>query len=115
MRYIYTGNIAVAPGATVSWSSVSAFASSLGFAHVMYPVIWSNVNDFQWTDVVFQFTCPIPPCKSNAGSVLSQPGPFGTFRCFTGGTTWVGIACTAASWSETLSYGSSMNDVTIGF
>jgi hypothetical protein len=100
-----------AGGGTFTFASPFDFDASAGgpgyasFTTPMTPLDLATTTTFQWTDVIFQWQCPIPPCQTNGGGSMADNFAilFGT-NCAPPpiGTTWSGASCLSATstWSN---------------
>jgi hypothetical protein len=105
---------------SMSWSTPYDFAvgtGSIGYyyeASSITPATWDSIKDFSYTDVKFQWNCPVPPCQSDAGGAMSETGTCISCNCQRAFGTWSGTSCTSAmsTWS---SPGGAMANVVIDF
>ncbi len=93
-----------------------------GFAYFTSPMSHTDLittTTFQWTDVTFQWQCPIPPCQSNNGGIMTDPLALLTSpitACLTGGTSWSGSSCLSgtSTWTN-MALAGIMDNIVIDF
>jgi hypothetical protein len=122
----YSNQINVAAGATITcWPRIDpgGFQSIVGWLAIPSGSISSSTTVFNWTDVEFQFTCPIPLITSgcsDAGGTMTDPYyPVNGIGCSYSSATWSSASiggCRNASWTDGCgTLGCLMDNVTLTF
>jgi len=98
--------------ATAGGPGYASFTTFMSFTDL------STTTTFQWTDVSFQWDCPIPPCLTNNGGVMADPiaSALG-LNCLTGNPVWSGgTSCLSglSTWTNATLAGP-MDDIVIDF
>lgn len=113
---IATKNLYVAAYSALSYATVWAYQSSVGWATIPSPpgAVSGSTSGFTWTDATFQFDCPasviLAGC-TDAGGTISHSMVIGA-SCQSAPDTWSGI-CRGASFSPAPAM--PLDDVTITF
>lgn len=90
---IASNTIMLPPGGSVSSPNWISFAASPGFSSTCAPIPPATTT-FQYTDAMFQWQCPNPPCTSwSTWGTLSDPFAI-SGSCYVSSTSWLGSGCT---------------------
>lgn len=112
-------------GGTFTFATPLDFDVSAGgpgyaaFTNAMTPGDLAATTTFQWTDVIFQCQCPIPPCQTNTGGSMVDPFAVGSgTNCASlpSGTSWSGPSCLSglSTWTNLTMMGV-MDNILIDF
>ncbi len=100
-------------GALADWN---AFNSAYGLTSRVPLVTTPSLSPtFQWTDIAFQWSCPVSPCLGSTSFGYLSDAVAG-LNCFPGGVTWSGSVCNSFTcyWNNAASTGTG-DDIVIIF
>jgi hypothetical protein len=112
---IYSNTIMLPPATTLSWANISLFRvdPNAGYSYFATPVggvYFSTTTTYQWTDVTYQWRCPLP-CIGDSGGHMSEAS--GTI-CYPSASNISGSCTSGGTWINLTGLGV-MDDIMLDF